>query len=183
MTIIVVEGVDGAGKSTLIANLRAVSDRYFWILRASGPPSSAQEVELAIDKIDELGNGAPSLNWVFDRHPLISEPIYGRVLRGKSHLDGMASKVYRERIASINKIIYCRPPFKTVLDGVQIENQLAGVHERIRELYDAYDEAIDFMRIHLRVPIITYDWTAADLTRQYKGESCDLNDLFWVRGF
>lgn len=181
MTIVVVEGVDGAGKSTLIANLRRVSRQYFWVLRASGPPNNSEEVERAIDALADLGGGYPSVNWVFDRHPLISEPIYGKILRGKSHLDDMPAAAYKNHIAMIDKVIYCRPPFESVVKGARTEQQLSGVHDRLRELYDAYEEAIDFLHIHLRIPVIRYDWTAAELTLQYKGETCDLNKLFWER--
>lgn len=178
MTIIVVEGVDGAGKSTLIRNLRQISKQYFWTLNASGPPTSTEEVTRAIDALGNLTESAPTVNWVFDRHPLVSEPIYGRILRGKSYLDDISPKVYRDLIGYFDKIIYCRPPFATVEEESRRESQLSGVHTHLRELYDAYDEAIDFLHVHLWVPVIWYDWMDA-LDSSDPGH--DINELFWVR--
>lgn len=171
MTIIVVEGVDGAGKSTLIRNLRGVSKQYFWTLNASGPPHSTDQVMRAIDEIDDLIHGSPT-NWVFDRHPLISEPIYGKILRGKSYLDDINPVTYRSLLSSFTKVIYCRPPFDVVEEESKHERQLAGIHEKLRTLYDAYDEAIESLRTHTQVPIVTYDWTL-------RGENPNLNQLFW----
>jgi len=180
MTIVVVEGVDGAGKTTLINNLRDVSREYFWVLRASGPANSSDQLQRAVDELSTLIDGSPT-NWVFDRHPLVSEPIYGHILRGKSHLEGMSAWGYKARIQEFSKIIYCRPPFDIVQEESKHERQLEGVHDKLRGLYDAYDEAMDFLRVHLRVPVITYDWTAGKLTQAYKGTTCDINQLFWER--
>lgn len=67
---LVLEGPDGAGKSTL-ANTLAIATGM-QVVQGKGPPKSREEFELrTIDYLKYFGV-------IFDRHPCISEPIYAK---------------------------------------------------------------------------------------------------------
>jgi broad-specificity NMP kinase len=84
MGLIVIEGPDGSGKSTLAQRLRDECDRYMWFLRASTYPRDLLELQGAVD----LLHYAKMMRFptVTDRHPIISEMIYGHVRRGSPKL-------------------------------------------------------------------------------------------------
>lgn len=139
MTLIVVEGPDGSGKTTLINNLRSATKRYYWTARSSGAPPTQYHLLQAIKLLQTLSLSL--LPVILDRHVLISDPIYGPLLRDENPV----LDVYTERgvknilLNTVKRIIYCCPPRALVIEGAKIENQLKGVPERIERLIDLYD--------------------------------------------
>lgn len=139
MTLIVVEGPDGSGKTTLINNLRSATKRYYWTARSSGAPPTRYDL-IQANKIFQSLSLSP-IPVVIDRHILISDPIYGPLLRDQNPV----VDIYTERgiknilLNTVKRIIYCCPPRVLVIEGVTKENQLEGVPERIEKLIDLYD--------------------------------------------
>lgn len=177
MGIVVVEGPDGSGKSTLIKALQRTTKRYYWTARSSGRPLSRQNLLDAVDLLYELALTPISI--VLDRCFLISDPIYGPTLRRSSSvIDEYGTEGVRGLLLGrIERIIYCRPPLKAILDGVKAEDQLPGVLDRIEALVMLYD-------IHMKqfiewgIEVIPYDWSFG----QAKGTSWEqpsYEDLFW----
>lgn len=170
MPLIVVEGIDGAGKTTLIQNFRQQAKQLCWILARSGPPQGTQDL---LETINLLGYGGRHLSipLIADRHPLISEPIYGPIVRGKSLLE----EYYTEESAQgyiaslVDRVIYCKPDLETAQRASRRERQMPGVHEHYWALYQAYDKAMEDLR-RRGVLVIEYDWTSPMLE--------DLNQLF-----
>lgn len=72
---IILEGPDSSGKSTLAENILRQLPSYYSIYRAGGPPKTEAEFFKRIEDTLKLKNV------IFDRHSLVSEPIYGQ-LRG-----------------------------------------------------------------------------------------------------
>lgn len=158
MPNIVVEGPDGAGKTTLMETLRATAGkRYFVMMRHSCRPYTSAD---AMRFYDILRGVNQELTVLIDRHPCISEPIYGPILRGHDLLE----KISRERLLemieqSCSRIIYCRPPERVIRENLSKQPQLAGVFEKIGRLIDTYDRAMHAIGSRTGIPIITYDWT------------------------
>lgn len=72
--IIVIEGPDNAGKSTLA---RYISQRILWpIIYSEGPGKSEQEIN------DRVRRYSLFDNVIFDRHPSISQTLYNRFRTG-----------------------------------------------------------------------------------------------------
>lgn len=175
--IVVVEGPDGAGKSTLIDNLRVQSKRHFVALRRSGPPDHPAEITSVINWINTMRDGLVPL--ICDRHPLISEPIYGMTLRGSNILSNVYSvEDLKSMFKYIDRVIYCRPPDRTILSKMHENAQLKGVTEHIEKIIDLYDKTMMLLE-EWGVRVIAYDWTGADLTRKFTGRTCDLHNLFF----
>lgn len=71
---VVVEGPDGGGKSTLCAVL--AKELGMRVQVGDGPPKTPGEIERRLRRYIEMDDV------IFDRHPAISQPIYGK-LRGE----------------------------------------------------------------------------------------------------
>lgn len=178
MSIVVVEGPDGAGKTTLIKNLRAQSKRYFVSLQNSGIPQNVLNVQCVCDWLARMAIGRVPL--VCDRLSLISEPIYGEIVRNENILEGTYTiqDVETFLLDNVDRVIYCRPPTSAIIKGLESEQQLEGVVERIQKLTERYDWVMQMIS-HGGVRVITYDWTGIELTKKFGGTPRDLEDLFF----
>lgn len=154
--MIIVEGPDGAGKSTLIQRLKAENPELQLAPRActslGGPLRGNHLLEWLIDYGAVYG-------YIYDRHPCISGAVYGAV-RGDppdASLWGRLSGLTRE-INENARVIYCRPPRHEIIKAVNDTAQLEGVSRQIHSIIDAYDAIMGVMIAHER-----YDWTKDDL--------------------
>lgn len=68
--MIVIEGMDNSGKSTLA---RALGDYMsLFVQESEGPPKSDEEINERVDRYEAMGD-----KYLFVRHPVISNAIYG----------------------------------------------------------------------------------------------------------
>jgi hypothetical protein len=115
---------------------------------------------------------------VMDRHPIISEMVYGPILRGKSifennyqkgeellYLD-TSSYYVRKLISNHPLIIYCRPPIEKILSFSDDHPQMDGIKDWARNLISRYDEVIARFEMS-GANVYTYDFT----------KLCDLSDV------
>lgn len=166
MSLIVVEGVDASGKSTLLENSRIqIPKRYFVLLRHSCRPLSLSHA-IQFMRMSMFGSDV-GLEVIADRHPLISEPIYGPILRGSHlfeehftyHSEAGRGEYLKRNVA---RVIYCRPPVEIMKENISRNPQLEWVEERFDILLAAYDKQIELLRDYYGVPVVTYDWTTYD---------------------
>lgn len=151
MTTIVVEGCDGAGKTTLIEAARGnQKERYFITARASRYQPTIRH---ALNYLNWIQSCA-GLDLVLDRIHFISDRIYGPVLRGED--------VFKDYPIDFGLkglfIIHCRPPLQRVLENVSKGIQLEGVVERTTELVSRYDTHMWMLR-DAGVAVFDYDYT------------------------
>jgi len=69
--MIVIEGMDNSGKSTLAIAMGLKLNLE--VIESGGPPLSDQEINERVDKYSVMGE------YLFVRHPVISNSIYGQV--------------------------------------------------------------------------------------------------------
>lgn len=141
--MIIVEGPDGAGKSTFIKRLRDQS--IFVTVALGGPTALPEEMRQVLGLFRQLEKQACPIVW--DRHPLISEKIYSELLDRPCLLPPEAT------LNPSVLIVYCRPPDPIIWENVQSGRHLKGVRERVGAMVDLYDEAMKNID-HLR-----YDYT------------------------
>ena len=142
MKHVVVEGPDGSGKTNLVNELlsRLGIPQHPRFVKSTGGPPADLDIRMMQDFNSPLYQRHAHL---YDRHPIISEPIYGPIVRGGS--DGMFKigswvQQYRDRLSSIAVVVFCIPPLKEVKNNVgnpDVE-QMTGVAASINELYAAY---------------------------------------------
>ena len=149
--IIILEGPDGAGKSTLVESFRRNSNRYFWTLRSSGPPASVRQL---LEVLGWATHKPSDIDILFDRHPSISESIYGPILRDVNLLKDYPQDLW---LLHSNAIVYCRPPFDVIEHNVKHTPQLSGVQGCLMQIVRMYDVLMESLSDSNR--IIHYDYT------------------------
>jgi thymidylate kinase len=158
--LVVVEGVDGSGKSTLVQTLRKQPGQYCMIIQASRPRGIG-DLENFFDATASLKNQIDG-TVICDRFHPISECVYGSVLRGRST---PLSEVVKYLI-HVDLIIYCRSSLETIRVNLPKSPQMLGVFENLVKLTEAYD----LLMRHLRLvrPIIEYDYTTNSISEVTK---------------
>ena len=98
MKTIILEGPDLSGKSTISIMLEALTGKE--IYHFGGPPKSPKAI---LTRIQEAPTGV-----IYDRHPCISEQVYGTVLRGEPIISSDFMNGYLFALNPL--VIYCRLP-------------------------------------------------------------------------
>jgi predicted HAD superfamily Cof-like phosphohydrolase len=153
--IIVVEGTDNSGKTTLAHRLAKDLSRGIY-LKSEIKPNDAREVLTFHRLVTDVERNFATP--VLDRHHAISGPIYDRIIRQVSRLDEEAMKEICRGLV----VIYCRPPDERLLDFKT--EQMDGVIDHQRELIAAYDglmSSLLFKRLYI------YDYTDDDYYRLF----------------
>jgi hypothetical protein len=144
--MIIVEGPDGAGKSYLVKQLshdlvipqheRAVRDRL-------GPhdPEGTSLWQWAYHDVTTWAAQPMSL---YDRHPLVSEYIYGPIVRGQSApgFNHPSAHGLRRLMEQRCLLVLCLPPHDTYVENLRKEEQMEGVDEHALQLYGLYEALI-----------------------------------------
>lgn len=135
--IIVIEGMDNSGKTTLAEHLSQATG--YSIQHSGGPPKFPGEINQRIAKFNAL------TNIIFDRHAAISQPIY-RVCRGASNADGerVSVQLIDQFYATRPLLIYC-DPLSRGLAG-QRHNAEVDTPTRQAEIRDAYEQLLSMYR-------------------------------------
>lgn len=141
--LIVIEGCDGSGKTTLVQQL--IEDRRlpYFVVVTGARASRATLYEMQFE-LNWLNRHSPGQRIICDRHRRISEciygPAYGRPAVWDDHM--VVDHVLRE----VDVLIYCRPDSQVIADNVRRTPQMEGVVDRTPDLirrYDALMNAID----------------------------------------
>ena len=159
--LIIFEGSDGSGKSTLIKKLTSVVPNNY-IVNHNGVYKSR---EVAFAAYNSQLNTPPDSQLLLDRS-YISELIYGNVIRGEdnSKIKKEVSKL-EERINLYYKplVVFCNPPLETVLntwEGRTVDEYVKR-KEKITQIYNEY-QLIDK---YTSLPIVEFDYT--DIQNSY----------------
>jgi hypothetical protein len=136
---IIVEGCDGTGKTRLIDVL---SDR----LDLQVHPRASHSTEGPVKDLTgwvERELYRPKNPGIYDRHPIISETIYGPIVRnmlpGKFCTPAWVQRI-RHTLAKDHMVVWCIPPWPRVVDNIMAthDNHMAGVVDNLLPLYQAY---------------------------------------------
>lgn len=139
--MIVVEGPDGAGKTTLINTLREATGLEV------APRVVSKDTEAMVDLVkwteENVRKGWQNL--IFDRHRLISEPIYGPQLRATPAKGFDSLEWFYEQMSRFYEAepitIYCLPPFEQVWANILADDDNSFFHgnrQGMQAIYGAY---------------------------------------------
>ena len=137
--VIVVEGPDGGGKTTLIKTL---SERFDLPV---APRVVSQDAAAMVDLKEWVERNVAD-GWqptLFDRHRLISEPIYGSILR-KTFERGFDDVMWLYNMNYMffrncrPLIIYCLPSYTVVRQNLDGDPDNVAVVHKIRRIYAQY---------------------------------------------
>lgn len=152
--MIIIEGMDGSGKTTLAQQLsfRLGNVPIKRFVTSGGPTNYDLVVERTKATLTELHdqvtqNQRPVV--IYDRFPLISEAVYGPILRGRNHFGDEWDSLIESLLALDPIVIYCRPGIKYIMQNIRetADNQMEGVVSMARELIDAYDELMSWLQV------------------------------------
>lgn len=155
---IIVEGMDNTGKTTLIAKLKSALPKCYVVTSSPGP----NETNMGRWIMEQGGNVNPC---IYDRHPIVSEEIYGRRIRGYSKIRNSFSGLLRYLLAEQQPIfIYCNIPASKIISNFGDRPQMEGVEKNIKDLCLAYDSY--FTILGGFIDCIHYNWeTDPDASR------------------
>jgi hypothetical protein len=139
--MIVIEGPDGAGKSVLVKKLAKAFDIPIAPRKDRILPDNQGPIDDICGWVDRdiLNWGACELA-IYDRYPLISEPIYGAAIRGEIP-DKMSTGWMRARynsFRSMSLVIWCVPSYDRVRANVDKSEQMKGVTDEIDVIWAMY---------------------------------------------
>ena len=149
--MIVVEGMDNSGKTTLV---QQISSRFNIQIQPSlGPPTPEKAFQILTEFIL-----ARDLR-VYDRLVAFSDTVYGPPLRQRVVTDPTQWTWIHRILRTQPFIIYCRPPTERVLDFGD-RGQMDGVVARAKQLLRGYDSLFNSLEDFFGVgSYTTYDYT------------------------
>jgi hypothetical protein len=146
MTVILLEGPDGSGKDrtqqAILKHMPYVSAFPRASRSDSGPvPHLRQWVDQTMPALRGYRDPRDA-HVVVNRHPLVSELIYGPIVRGKLPDDFQHDWLRRsvQEFAHMVVVVWHLPPLDAVRVNVHDDDspQMTGVQEHIEELHAAY---------------------------------------------
>lgn len=167
--MIVVEGPDGAGKTTLVERLceefglvvgeRGTSNRDE-LYKVTFPDTMRALAEAVISPdMDEDKMSKSQRPIVWDRL-FFSDFVYAPI-QNRPVAFGPECKMFVLNMLEALKapIIYCRPPQEVILSNVEDEDkhQMEGVRENVDKMIHTYDQLLRHSKGHLN--LIEYDYT------------------------
>lgn len=154
--MIILEGPDGGGKTTLAERITKRFGLKLGPRASSSIDGPVNDLCAWVDD-DLLSWGTTPLQ-VYDRYPLISEPIYGPICRG-SIPDRMSSPWMRRRLntfRNLSLVIWCIPPANVTIRNIDdsADNQMDGVVSYAPAIWASYSAA-------------AHSWTGTGMTYDY----------------
>lgn len=160
--IIILEGPDNAGKSTLGNKLSV--DLGIDLVHPGGPPKNIVEVINRCQEQSNVFNMSTAVDVMFDRITCISDQIY----RGRPEFDNVFI-AYQNHLRSCKNVIviYCRPSddrVKNFDDHVQKDHEDAAVVQHAKDnvdriVYD-YDSLMAMFQADQHFNVIQYNFEA-----------------------
>lgn len=151
--MIIIEGPDNSGKSTLAAQLRR--DTGLPVIQSSRPSPDLNFVQVYQHCLYQV---APKEKLaILDRVTAISESIYGPICRGESALGMYQRDALLDVWNRPYTVIYCRPEDSVILDN-KGRDQMPGVLENHQAIIAAYDRLMDDLARFGTPHVSVYDW-------------------------
>lgn len=159
--MVIVEGPDNSGKTTLARKLAA--DMELVYINNRQRPRGFKDLDYDAFHFCDVAKVFPT---IFDRWGPISEPIYGRVIRDTQWPLKEELVQVHQYVAGLKPLVlYCRPSNKRILDFGDTE-QMEGVKTKAKQLIKAYDKEMKFVNQYLTVCPYDYETHSYDQIRQ-----------------
>lgn len=158
--MIVLEGCDGSGKTNLVKQLQGWSGLPVHPRAATSKDGPRADLfEWAAHDVYSMPTQPLS---IYDRHPMISEYVYGPIVRGSvdPRFLGFRGNQISKRFAQNTLVIHCDPGMDEVSKNLRhsAENQMDGVNANADALYYTYASLMHYWPGHR----IVWDYTKPD---------------------
>lgn len=147
--MIIVEGMDNTGKTTLVEKLK--TEFELEPVRSPGPKPYRELFEFvdkyasAMEEVRSKQGTTKDYPFIHDRFPIFSDRVYGAVLRKINPFEELdEGRWLVERIRKVGAVvIYCRPQrTEKILSFEDGRKQMDGVEENAKRLLEVYDNTI-----------------------------------------
>lgn len=152
VTRIIVEGMDGSGKTTLINSLMKDFPQLELVRNQHGPEQKFETwwpEQLDREESDRIP--------IHDRF-FYSELVYGPILRGRINADPNLINNVLWFLRSSALLIYARPSVDNLRKGIKKEKQMEGVEDRFTDLIELYDQVMSSELNWYGNRFIHYSW-------------------------
>lgn len=153
--MIVLEGPDNSGKSTLGAGLKTIlgwkfehGKRFYHYSVSDHDRGEAVYREALVQLTPKP--------IILDRCYAVGENVYGPIIRGHNNLNHRALDILKTLANSQSLIIYCRPPIENIVGTTKEE--MDGVKENLEAITKTYDRIMDTLE-KSGAFVIRYDYT------------------------
>jgi hypothetical protein len=141
--MVIVEGCDNTGKTTLIEKLMADFPILVRAPKSPGPAPGDEQWDFMMGYLSKPPKETTPI--IFDRFPLISEPVYGVAVRDGSALDGDKIKLGTKLLRKHQPlIIYAERSKEDILKTFHEREQLEGVEDKINIILTLYEFELAF---------------------------------------
>lgn len=153
--LVIVEGPDGAGKSTLIQNLVALGG--FVSAHTGGPPRDKQDLEDKLAKVATALDAAGPDTLILDRHPAVSDPIYSKVTGSRSFA---TPGELGEQVGALNPVfVYCRGSADSMRGNISKSPKAHKPPEHLLKVIQKHGEIVKlYDAFFAQTPHIRFDW-------------------------
>ena len=157
--IIILEGPDGAGKTTLAEALRQrLQQSHMTQIVKHGPYTNLVPEELCKIFFRSMTQALTYNDHVIMDRSWLSEHIYGNVYRGGNVRVDLPRKRMLERVALARGavVVHCQPSFDlcaATFTSRSDDEYLDNV-DQLRQVYDEYES----LKLHTSLPVIHYDY-------------------------
>lgn len=157
--LVIVEGPDGAGKTTLVEKIerKAKAAGRHVSTYASGVPTRPPLKEYVNTAMTMWYEGSPLV--IIDRYH-IGEQVYGPVMRKGDMLGAIGREVLEMFLMElfVPTLVLALPPYEMCHDvwSQRIDDEYVKDTERYRKVYDL------FCHVKTTLPTVKYDWTMAN---------------------
>jgi thymidylate kinase len=153
--ISIVEGPDGAGKTTLINSLlksNPGSQKFHF-----GAPATPEEASNYYEVYAKAIQAAPeNVTTIFDRS-WYSDVVYGPIMRGKQEMSDIHVKMLDSLVVASGggMIIYCTAPLAVLANRCKKRGETYVTNiDTLRELSARYSEVMQTVKL---LPVVRYD--------------------------
>lgn len=153
--LIIFEGADGAGKSSLINKISSVEPNNY-IVSHNGVYKDREEAFMVYNAQLSI---PPDSQLILDRS-YISELIYGNLIRGEDNslcIDKVNKLEEKIKIYFRPLVILCNPPINTILSNWEgrIDDEYVKYKDKIELIYNEYQ----LIEQYTSLPIVRFDYT------------------------
>lgn len=149
---IIVEGMDGSGKTTLVKNLNATFPNLEIIVNEK---HGKQDFNTWWPKV--LEQEQKGFTPLHDRF-FYSELIYGPIIRGRINAESILISNVMWFLRAGSLLIYARPDSDRLRESSQANPQMEGVHDKFNELLELYDQLMAQEKEWFKNRFIHYVW-------------------------
>lgn len=156
--MIIVEGVDNTGKSTLIEMLSKRLNLYS--VKVASRPESPDDILECWELLKGWDNDVAG-HLISDRIQFISEHVYGPICRQTNLVpDDLFHDILWRASHHPVVVVWCNPRAVFIKHTFKDRSQMDGVEKQLDKIIARYEEVMQ--EVNLKLPVVHWDYTRHD---------------------